>query len=50
MKRPLGLVGLGLGLGHDSLGRPGTYTLWDSNPLGLLGRPMPIPLLITDLR
>ena len=37
-----------LGLGHKSLGRPGTDTLWDScpwdsNPLGLLGRPMPIP-------
>ena len=37
-----------LGLGHKSLGRPGTESLWDScpwdsNPLGLLGRPMPIP-------
>ena len=37
-----------MGLGHNSLGRPGTETLWDSgpwdsNPLGLLGRPMPIP-------
>ena len=46
-----GQMALGrLGLGHDSLGRPGTDTLWDScpwdsNPLGLLGRPMPIPAL-----
>ena len=44
-----GLKVLGrLGLGLKSLGRPGTETLWDScpwdsNPLGLLGRPMPIP-------
>ena len=32
-----------LGLGYDSLGRSGTESLWDSNPLGLLGCSMPIP-------
>ena len=55
----MGLVGLGLGpglkvlgrlgLGLKLLGRPGTETLWDScprdsNPLELLGRPVPIPV------